>query len=85
MYAVWSQVVVQSMWAAQNYHIYPKYLDTLTPNILVLKFEKKRSILQPIGVSKIVLDELPSRPWSDTTLCGIWSGSLLFAQAFFPN
>ena len=37
-----------------KYHIYPKYWDSFT--IFLLKF-KKKCILLPVDVSKIVLDE----------------------------
>ena len=44
------------------YHIYPKYWDTLTPDHTCLslnlkKKKKKESILLPVDLSKIVLDE----------------------------
>ena len=55
--------------------IWKPYLLT----ILVLKLEKK-SILLPVDVSKIMLDEWQMvKVLSDATF---WSGSTLFAQAY---
>ena len=49
-------VVFRILFMAELYHIYPKYLETLTPYCTCPKKLKKSNLL-PVDVSKIMLDE----------------------------
>ena len=63
------------------YHIYPKYWYTLPCYYSCPKVWPSPFCYLQMCLNYCYMYEKHLRPWSDTTFCSFWSGSMLFAQA----